>query len=46
MFFIVEEYDIASYVDDNTLASAGETTENVRLNLEKLSKFSFSVVLS
>ena len=39
MFFIVKEYDIASYVDDNTPYSAGETTENVMLNLEKLSNF-------
>ena len=27
IFFIVEEYDIASYADDN---SRGETTENVQ----------------
>ena len=37
-FFIVEEYDIVSYVDDNTPYSGGETTENLMLNLKKLSK--------
>ena len=37
-FFIVEEYDIVSYVDDNTPYSGGETTENLMLNLKNLSK--------
>ena len=30
-FFIVEEYDIASYIDYNAPYSASETTENVML---------------
>ena len=38
MFFIVEDYNIASYADDNTPYYACETSENVMLNLEKLSK--------
>ena len=39
MFFIVEKY--ASYADDNTPYSGGGSTENVMLNLEKLSKNPF-----
>ena len=38
MFFIVEDYNIVSYADDNTPYYACETSENVMLNLEKLSK--------
>ena len=37
-FLIVEEYDIASYTDNNTPYSASETIENVMLNFEKLLK--------
>ena len=41
MFFIAEKYDITSYTDDKTLCSGDHTThttENVVLNIEKLSK--------
>ena len=38
MLFMIEEYDIASYVDNNTTYSGGETTENATVNLEKLLK--------
>ena len=38
MLFILDKYDIPSYADDNTIYSRGETTENVILNLEKLSE--------
>ena len=39
MFFIVAEPDIASYADESTPYSGDKTTENVMLNLERLSKY-------
>ena len=43
MYFIVGESDIASYADDNTSCFGGAATENVMLNLEKLSKNLFQL---
>lgn len=39
---ITVNYDIASHAGDNTPYSGDETTENVKLSLEKLSKLFFS----
>ena len=40
MFFIVAEPYIASYADDESTPYSGDkTTENVMLNLERLSKY-------
>ena len=44
--FKVEECGIASYADDNIPYFGSETTENVMLNLEKLSKNLFQWFLS
>ena len=38
IYFVVEGYDIASYADGNTSNFGGEATENLVLNLEKISK--------
>lgn len=46
MLFIVAEYDIGSYADNNTPYFGGGTIENVMLNLENFMEKIFSVVLS
>lgn len=42
--FIVEEYGIASYTDNNTSYFGSKSTKKAMLNLEKLTKKYVSVV--
>lgn len=41
VFFIAEKYNIASYADDDTAYTGGQSIKNVMLNLEKYQKFIF-----
>ena len=40
MFFILDEYDIANYVDDSTPYVSGRNIEEVIASLEEVSSFS------
>ena len=44
IIFIVEEYGIASYADNNTSYFGSKSTKNAMLNLAKLPKKYVSVV--